>query len=1019
MRLLLVVLLALLAINVYVVKATSVESTTESSTSTDLDAELEGDDSSLVESESSLDAAPKQAAQPKGDISRGLAAWFRFSGDSKDSTSHHYFAAPRSASTASGGGKKGDASQGGPQLTTDRFGIKDQAYSFRRANGEYFEINSKDLKITSEGLSVSVWARLESLSASGSNGHYSILSRNFPNFYYMVQSHFHQQRVGHERAVPRKADTCAALHKRAVEFTAKDKSINLLKDAKDAEKSTLSLSRVPSDKWVHLAFTHDGCTQKFYVNGKLSDVSLTAFDFPTEKSGKGVWNIGSMGCGAKCETWNGDLDDVRIYTRAITGHEINAIQETCDVCENGGQCKQKNDNGKFSFTCTCPKGTSGARCEKLAASAKAAKAAVAAAKKPVITTAKKAALKKPAKKPTPAVDPKKAKEEAARLAREKAAKEKAAKEKESKIAQARKKWQALKAEREKKEKERKENEKKRQAALKAQAKARAEEAKRKALKKAAAEKAAAEKKKKAEAKLAAQAAARKAAADRKKKLENEEKAKKRAEREKKEKAELEKKCKELAAKKAEAKKKREAEAKKKREALLKAIAAKKKAQAEAKKKAQAKKKAEAEAAAKKKAEAEAKAKGAKKKEDAKKAKLAKLTKKKMSKMNAAQKAQAKAALEASKKVAEATEKLQKQTEEQTKKLMNTIASSGQSVPKNLNLDITKTKALLAEREEINMDKSLLEQMMTTDNELQSKPMDISSIEKLGRNKEQLLQSSAAIAQLEHELNMVSQSHASVSKLHTQMRNVHNNLKELMKQQQALLDSQAHLEKVEKSLLQIHSTAQHAQKVDNILKKQEEIHQLLDSTHHSQAALEENQLPNNAAFMPIDDPSFLESTSMSAADAAMAQLFLSVQPSHFHSSLDYLQAVGERPLFDPSVMMLTEHRSSGMTEQQGHAAYAMLEQQSAQAPIHQSSFNEDEALARILAADPVQSESTQTALLQKEMFAQVPNVAKAAQEQLQAANEEERISHLMEETQRKVQALKQQLQQHQRQMVADE
>lgn len=71
--------------------------------------------------------------------------------------------------------------------------------------------------------------------------------------------------------------------------------------------------------WAHLAGTYDGITLRLYLNG--SEVARRAQPGPIEAS-DGVLRIG--GNGVWGEFFNGQLDEIRIYNRALSATEIRA-----------------------------------------------------------------------------------------------------------------------------------------------------------------------------------------------------------------------------------------------------------------------------------------------------------------------------------------------------------------------------------------------------------------------------------------------------------------------------------------------------------------------------------------------------------------------------------------------------------------------------------------------------------------------------------------------------------------------
>lgn len=73
-------------------------------------------------------------------------------------------------------------------------------------------------------------------------------------------------------------------------------------------------------EWVHLAATYDGAELKLYIDGELDNTSADAAGLP---SGSEEWRIGRRHDGTNY--FEGELDDLRLYNRALTATEISAI----------------------------------------------------------------------------------------------------------------------------------------------------------------------------------------------------------------------------------------------------------------------------------------------------------------------------------------------------------------------------------------------------------------------------------------------------------------------------------------------------------------------------------------------------------------------------------------------------------------------------------------------------------------------------------------------------------------------
>jgi hypothetical protein len=87
-------------------------------------------------------------------------------------------------------------------------------------------------------------------------------------------------------------------------------------------ETLLGAAALAGGTWVHIATTYDGTTQRFFVNGVEQSNAAVAGPIDT---GAGALRIGGNDVWAG-EYYNGLIDEVRIYNRALTAAEINAIR---------------------------------------------------------------------------------------------------------------------------------------------------------------------------------------------------------------------------------------------------------------------------------------------------------------------------------------------------------------------------------------------------------------------------------------------------------------------------------------------------------------------------------------------------------------------------------------------------------------------------------------------------------------------------------------------------------------------
>ena len=89
------------------------------------------------------------------------------------------------------------------------------------------------------------------------------------------------------------------------------------------EQDAVGLAPLPLNTWSYLAVTYDGNVVRLFVNGALADSSVFAGSIPASTGplrlgGNSIWS----------EWFRGELDDVRVYNRALSNGEIQGDMNT-------------------------------------------------------------------------------------------------------------------------------------------------------------------------------------------------------------------------------------------------------------------------------------------------------------------------------------------------------------------------------------------------------------------------------------------------------------------------------------------------------------------------------------------------------------------------------------------------------------------------------------------------------------------------------------------------------------------
>jgi hypothetical protein len=198
------------------------------------------------------------------DLNDGLVAHYPFNGNAQDAT-----------------GNGNDGTVNGATLTVDRFGNADSAYSFDKNGKNYISVpDHQMLRPTQltvatwvEPVSSAKWNTVLMKSTGGSwGGGYGITYYNTTEIgFYITQ--YNKNRL---------------------------------------------LGKIDLKKWSHIVGTFDGSTMKLYINGELvgpsSGIKINHSTAPLY-----------FGKSSSAYYWDGKIDDIRIYNRALSEDEIKTL----------------------------------------------------------------------------------------------------------------------------------------------------------------------------------------------------------------------------------------------------------------------------------------------------------------------------------------------------------------------------------------------------------------------------------------------------------------------------------------------------------------------------------------------------------------------------------------------------------------------------------------------------------------------------------------------------------------------
>ena len=89
----------------------------------------------------------------------------------------------------------------------------------------------------------------------------------------------------------------------------------------DLNNSSLESTNAFQDEWVHVVATYDGTTQKLYINGALDQSATTSQTISTTTNAR----IGARSFTSASSFYEGKIDELAIYDRALTADEVTEI----------------------------------------------------------------------------------------------------------------------------------------------------------------------------------------------------------------------------------------------------------------------------------------------------------------------------------------------------------------------------------------------------------------------------------------------------------------------------------------------------------------------------------------------------------------------------------------------------------------------------------------------------------------------------------------------------------------------
>lgn len=212
----------------------------------------------------------------------GLVAWYPFKGNAKDSSVN---------------GNNGTVN--GATLTTDRFGNNNSAYSFNGTNSQISVPSTSSISNFPNGQTISFWMKISSFPTDGKE-HYMIQKTdNFGSPSTTFYQAFISDYTNVDNIVYRYAQSASI----------------------SSQGTAIPFSNIILNKWFHISFTTNLTNTITYING----VKFQTFNqYSLIGSTSNPLVIGN-GIGTFSAAFNGNLDDIRIYNRALDSTEVKAL----------------------------------------------------------------------------------------------------------------------------------------------------------------------------------------------------------------------------------------------------------------------------------------------------------------------------------------------------------------------------------------------------------------------------------------------------------------------------------------------------------------------------------------------------------------------------------------------------------------------------------------------------------------------------------------------------------------------
>lgn len=243
--------------------------------------------------------AAGHTANAQINLNSGLIACYPFSGNANDATSNGH-----------------NGTVFGPVLTNDRFGLAGSAYQFDGVD-DYIDIGSFSTFTQSDDFSISVWIKPNQVKPQ------TILMLQPDDFYDRFNAMAYYSHNGVSSTVWDYGNCTAG-------------------------GRLMQIGTVFSPAWQHFVFTvEQGVGMKVYINGVLTNTLSTSSTITNRQ--RNLWIGGGWDAAGALFYFDGIIDDMRLYDRAVNGAEVQALHGLEQMCQPTALSIEEPDRGPFNI----------------------------------------------------------------------------------------------------------------------------------------------------------------------------------------------------------------------------------------------------------------------------------------------------------------------------------------------------------------------------------------------------------------------------------------------------------------------------------------------------------------------------------------------------------------------------------------------------------------------------------------------------------------------------------------------